>query len=401
MSGKVLIGAVTAVVVILAVWGYRQLEWEERVVDEGFSSLARHNPFLAAQRFLRSQGVETKHYTSVLAVDTLPLSADATVVLAGSRQALGVRRAEWLWQWVESGGHLVIDAQGYTDPGSGESSDVLLEWLGLGHYSKSADDHGLDDEDAVLEMLMNMAGQWRSDCEGGEALVDFRLGDDPEPVQAHIRGDGWLMDADDLALASAGSHDEGAQFVQFEVGDGLVSVFTDLSHWSNRYVECHDHAFLLWYLVGSNPQAWFVYSSELPSLAGLLWRQAPLVVVLSGSVLALWLWRRGRRFGPVLVSDVRTRRSLIEHLHASALFMWRNGQWIRLLEALRVSIRRSMAARHPGFRHLNTAEQYALIARLTDIDEQQVAWALGAESLSDRRHFVKAVQLLQTIRNAL
>ena len=388
-------------VVALVGWGYSTLEWEEEVIDLGFSPEARQNPFLAAQRFLQSQDIEVKHHTSVFALDALPRPADATLVLAGSRQALGAHRAQRLWTWVESGGHLVTDAQAMTDPVTGETDDVILQRLGLRHYSQHASTRRPDHEEESMSVFLSLLGQRRALCENAEGIVEFQVGDQAAPLQIQVHSDGWLMDAEELALASAGREDEGTQFVQFEVGQGLVSVFTDLRHWSNRHVECYDHAFLLWYLVGVNPQAWFVYSNQLPSLPRLIWQQAPLVVVLSVCLLVLWLWRRGRRFGPLVVGDVRRRRSLLEHVHASALFQWRLGQWASLLDDLRLSIRQHMVQRHHGFQRLSAAEQHALIARLADVDEQQVAWALGAEALSDKRHFVKAVQLLQRIRNAL
>ena len=164
----------------------------------------------------------------------------------------------------------------------------------------------------------------------------------------------------------------------------------------------HDNAWLLWYL-NQGTGVTLLFNSDVDSLLTLLMRYFPQALVALLALIALALCQTGMRQGPIQAPAPRARRQLQEHLKASADFLLRRTGQGTLLHALQRDIQRAARRRHPGFEHLDTAEQWQVLERLTRQPSHIISQALGplpAKRLSSA-DFSRQVACLQTLRNAL
>lgn len=376
-------------------WIYLHMEWVPVERDAGFRLEAQRNPYLAAERFLRQRGAVVTAVSDARILDRLP-QAPATLIITREQNHLNAQRWQALWLWLEGGGRLITTAHHFTDPDTGQSQDELLWRLGARLYPAAPAPDMDGDASASRNWLQHAGAFDPAACPGQDHLVPVPLAGEDEPLQIAVQPGQLLEDTAGAAIASAGNKD-GIQFIQYRVGKGTVTVLTDISLWSNGKIGCHDHAYLLWSLTGGG-SVWLLYHADMPSLAALLWRAAPLPLLLGALLLPMWLWRRGRRFGPMLAPVARQRRRLMEHLRAASLHHWRRGHHDELVRQLRQSIVQAMRHRAPGGA---AAHDAGLIARLTQQREDDVRWALACERCADRDTFLRLIQILQSIRNAL
>lgn len=376
-------------------WGVQQLPWPVEEVDKGFSEAARRNPFLAAQRFLEKNDVPVTPAKGVSHLDDLPDPAGATLILFSNEGMLSRARVDALWQWVEAGGHLILNANSYTDKQSGANRNLILQDLGLGAYPAADTGPG----HTAFDSMVHWFGQRQAECLDAEHVLSLETGDGEKPLDIALRSNMVLVNHSELETIAA-ANDDGNQLLRYFIGDGMVTVTTRLSFWHNRYIACYDHAYLLWQMLGPG-EVLILYHAQVPSLFTLLWRNAAFGVSLALLLLALWLWRRGRRFGPLQQQAEAQRRRLGEHLFASAMFAWRWQKIAPQVQGLRRAIKQIMERRHPGFRRLTGEQQFALIGRLSGCDAGRVAWAFAQQDIQKAQQLTELVQQLQQIRNRL
>ena len=99
--------------------------------------------------------------------------------------------------------------------------------------------------------------------------------------------------------------------------------------------------------------------------------------IAAAALIALALWRAGMRQGPTRPPASNARRQLQEHLKASADFLLRRSGQGTLLHALQRDILRAVRHRHPGFEHLDNAEQWRVLEHLTRQPSHVISQALG------------------------
>ena len=177
---------------------------------------------------------------------------------------------------------------------------------------------------------------------------------------------------------------------------------TDSDLWKTPSIGKHDNAWLLWYL-NQGTDVILLFNSDVDNLLTLLIRNFPQALVALIALIALALWQAGMRQGPIRTPAPKARRQLQEHLKASADFLLRRSGQGTLLQALQGDVQRAARRRHPGFEHLETAEQWQVLERLTRQPSHVIRQALGplpAKRLSSA-DFSREVACLQTLRNAL
>lgn len=377
-------------------WLWQALPWKTVEIDRGYSDEARRNPFLAAELFLKQRQISVSSARGLSRLDKLPPAAGATLLLYSNEGVLSREQTERLWRWTQQGGHLIVNANTYTAD-SQINPNLLFQKLGLS-LEPRGDDKTVDtDKPAVI--VPDATKRRKDDCLDEDHVIDVNMDDEAEPLRVALHSDYILNNQGELAqTAVAGKH--GIQLMRYFVGKGMITVASDLRFWSNRHIACNDHAYFLWKTVGGGEVMILSYT-EAPSLINLLWRQTPLGLSLSLLLLIAWLWRRGRRFGPLRQHDHSRRRRLGEHLHASAMFAWRNKYIAASIDGLRQAIRSRMIARHPDYRQLTGAEQQALIARQTGLSVDMVSRILSQKNPDTPRQLTEIAQGLQQIRNRL
>lgn len=118
---------------LLAIFLASRLQPYTETIDLGPSPEARRNPYLAAELFLRKQGVTVSRADGLEVLKELPPSGH-TLLLLGSRSGMTPGQARRLLQWSEQGGHLVLIAERLWDEDEKKSGDLLLDSLDIRQY---------------------------------------------------------------------------------------------------------------------------------------------------------------------------------------------------------------------------------------------------------------------------
>ncbi|NJJ56422.1 DUF4350 domain-containing protein [Pseudomonas sp. B14(2022)] len=355
----------------------------EEVVDRGPSPEAMANPYLAAEHFLRQQGLAVEHANGLERLTTLPAKGNSLLLL-GERGNMSPRQVGQLLDWAKSGGHLLVVAEALWDEEAGKSGDMLLDRLHI-HQALS------DEPDDPAPARKNKAPD----------LTKLYVDNDTAPAYFSFDTDFNLIDPKHQAQFSANSA-RSSHLMQLDVGQGRVTVITDSDLWKTPAIGKHDNAWLLWYLAQGTAVT-LLFNSDVDDLFTLLLRYFPQALVALIALIALALWQAGMRQGPIQAPAPKARRQLQEHLKASADFLLRRSGQGTLLQALQRDILRAARRRHPGFEHLDNTEQGRVLAHLTRQPSHVISQALGplpAKRLSSA-DFSRQVACLQTLRNAL
>ncbi|MBH3420683.1 DUF4350 domain-containing protein [Pseudomonas gessardii] len=355
----------------------------DEVVDRGPSPEAQANPYLAAEHFLRQQGLAVEHAHSLERLATLPAN-DNSLLLLSERSNMTPRQVDQLLEWTQAGGHLLLVAEAIWDEETQDSSDLLLNRLQL----RQAFSDDFDQPPSARKGKQPDLTRLYVDNETAPAFFSFDT-------------DFTLIDPRHLAQFSANSA-KSSHLMQLNLGRGRVTVITDSELWKTPAIGLHDNAWLLWYLTQGSGVT-LLSNTDAENLLSLLLRYFPQALLALAALILLGLWRAGVRQGPIQAPSPKARRQLQEHLNASADFLLRRSGQNSLLQALQRDILRTARRRHPGFEQLDTAGQWQALERLTRQPASLISQALGplpAKRLSSA-DFSRQVACLQTLRNAL
>lgn len=359
----------------------------DEVVDRGPSPEALANPYLAAEHFLRQQGVTVEHANSLERLTTLPGKGNSLLLL-GERSNMSPRQVEQLLSWAKSGGHLLLVAEALWDEETGKSGDLLLDRL---HIHQTLSDEPEEPAPSSKKPLKNKT----------QDLTKLYVDNETASAYFSFDTDFNLTDPRHQAQFSANSS-RSSHLMQLDLGEGSVTVITDSDLWKTPNIDKHDNAWLLWYL-NQGTAVTLLFNSDFDDLFTLLMRYFPQALIALISLIALALWRAGMRQGPTRSPTSNARRQLQEHLKASADFLLRRSGQGTLLQALQRDILRAARHRHPGFEHLDSAAQCRVLEHLTRQPLHVISQAL--DPLPQKRlssaDFSRQVACLQTLRNAL
>nr|WP_100546905.1 MULTISPECIES: DUF4350 domain-containing protein [unclassified Pseudomonas] len=392
-AGFILAIALLLILGLLASYVLGKLEPYEDVIEHGPAPEVASSPYLAAEHFLRKQGIAARRAEGLDVLDGLP-SEGQTLMLLADRGNMTPRQVERVLQWTAGGGHLLFIAERLWDEEEGKSGDLLLDLLGIQQYMSDE----LDDEEASEAEAEN---EQNEEHEAYPQLTKLYLENEQAPAYIAFDTDFHLYDAQNRAHAWANS-DAATHLLQLYHGDGLITVLSDPWIWQNRNIKEYDHAWLLWYL-SQDSAVTLLYHADSDGLARLLLRHFPLALLVLALLIIATLWHVGMRHGPLQTPASRARRQLEEHLRGSADFLLRRSGQHSLLKGLQQDINRRARRRHPGFDKLAVAEQWQVLGRLTRLPVKDISQAmrpLPPQRLS-ASDFTRQVAHLQTLRNAL
>ncbi len=447
---KFFIGSLITLVVLLGYWFYSQLEWEEKEIDLGYSKEAQRNNFLAAEIFLRKHGVPTITIKNLSPLDkqrwrNIELGDEDTLILINANKTLTQERYDRLYEWVENGGTLITSTQNpfvgsHTDEEDlllsdfgiipakdysvGESSNLLENFADEFNKDQDEDELPKGDKEKKPEINNSDVKDKKNSRKNNQQKANkkdeperpenyYRCGLEEEPTkigfaneQTPLRFDFTRQDPfiyhNDEGIDNAPEDDQEAHLLYFDIGAGSITVTSDNYIWSNRRIDCHDHAYALWNLVNPNGRVWFLINQDAPSLAVIIWNSAKYAVLASAFALILWLWSKASRFGPLFDVEQQGRRNLTEHIHASAMLLWRKQQHPQLLKLLREEILERLQQQHPQLTNDNTrVARIQLIQQLTGLKETDIQQALYTDDVYQPQAFANAIANLQIIRKQL
>jgi hypothetical protein len=387
---KIAIAVALAAVLGLLVWlGASRLE---RYSDEevtGFRGEARRNPLLALERLFERLGIPA---SSRADLGELPAS-DHAVVWLSPGDPLAPKRERELVDWIERGGHLVLLA-----PSAGAHGELfeqrarqarpdlpLQAAFGFAYRSavEASEEPERVDEDDEGDVIALDLGHRRL-----EIAVHGRLRlDDPEPTGRAIAADG-----------------EGTRAITFQRGAGRATIVASHPWATNLHIGEHDHARAareLVLLAGPRAGVLLVHGESRGGLLARIARTGWMALASLAAWLALWLWHRGSRFGPLVADPPAHQRAFAEHVVSSGEFLWRHGASQALLEAPRRELRRRIQRRRPDLEGLDAQRLHAELARSAGIEPRRVAEALGAGPVTRPDELTRIARTLATMEEKL
>lgn len=359
----------------------------QQTIERGPAPQVRSTPYLAAEQFLTTQGRTVKRAERLAAHDGLRPENQILLVL-GERREMTQRQTAQMLQWVAQGGHLVFVAERIWDERAASSGDLLLDALGLQQYETSTEEAAESARQA-------------SRADEKPELTRLYLENEDAPAYFAFDTGYHLYDANKKAHAWANS--SGAtHMLQLQHGAGLITALTDSWIWQNDQIHRYDHAWLLWYLT-QDREVTFVYRTGHDGLAAQLLRHFPEALLALSLILALTLWHLSQRLGPLADASNRGRRELLEHIRASADFLYRRAGQRHLVEGLQQDILRKVQRQHPGFDTLNLEQQWQVLATASSLPIETIAHAMRPPSAKPASiaEFTSQAAHLQILRNSL
>ena len=348
---------------------------------------ARVNAYLAAERLLAAMGLVR-----------LP-PPDHAIVLVTSRRTLGADRVRWLLDWVELGGHLIAAPRRLEDEAEDDGDDEAEDEPEDGGPEAGEDEAPQDEPDPLFAAL---GLELELTAEGEAETLRLAAGPGAPPCEVSVARSPRLVAAGAEPQFAAGP--EGGVVLRLRRGAGWVTVLADAAFLSNSRIGEHEHARFLWSLVNTPvvpAGVWLVYRDRLPGLRQLLFGRAWTVLASGALLLAAWLWHRGARFGPLLAPPPSGRRSLREHLGATAEFLWRRGQTAALVASERQAVLHAVQRQHPTWGELAERERISYLAELSGVSGGVLAQALEGRVGDDPAELTRVIATLEKVRRSL
>ena len=381
-------------------WLFHNLEQVERERHRPMRGAALSDTYYGLKNISASLGVPL---TVVPQLDPPP-DTHITLVLDTPFWDLFPNKVQALKAWVERGGHLVVLHEG-------EGDKQYKDWLPHEKELEQPQDKASEDddsEDAVAKEVEEVGAQTlrnRRDCQSAQE----------SGPQAP-----WLGQAVGMTLCNAGdSHtlQSGSQRVlwQLEQGGVIVALRVQQGRGSITRVSSHAGPFYTPLLVQPeqvralagvlqwqrNSPIWLV-SGEAPAenLAQWLWHRLSAGLIFLALALALWTWRRGVRFGPLMALPPAARRSMAEQIRGSAAFLLRHRSPAlhgAALKALEAQVQTSL----PTSRRLDSNARWALVAERAHVDAAALQRAVQWPPTASPSEQASALLLLESVRRRL
>lgn len=426
----------------LIYWLSTLFYWAEEEVDHGFSKAAIQNDFLAAKLFLQQQGIPVSVVKNQQLLKNgswrnIELKQNDTIILVNAYKTLDEERYERLSDWVEAGGTLIASSQNPFVGSHTKQNDLLLDDFSIEQAPRKVEEEGdffeelskdlkkkekeleeenkKDKEDeakekesknpektaADIKKRKQKEEYWRR-CGKKKDTTEVKFSSEDKPLIFDFSYEEKFIyydydDLDDEGLAK--EHPE--HMLYFNWGDGAVTFLSDTYIWSNRRIDCHDHAYALWHSVNPDGRVWILVNQDAPSLFAIIWQKVPYGLLACILALCLWLWNKSQTLGPVFVQQTIARRSLAEHLYASGVLLWRKFQSPQLLVVLRKEILELLEKHHQLHSwQADASGQMRLdfLHELTGLPQDAIKHALFADGIHEPQDLARVIANLQIIR---
>lgn len=394
---------------------YLSIEFYEDTVETPWSLEARRNPYLAAQQFLQRSGVEVTEADSLIHLNNL--ETVSTVFISHAGQIVNPRQLDAVIAWLQDGGSLIVTADSIAteDDLLLQEFEVDVDWVDY-EYEEHDDE---EEEPSMSESLREYnekidsgmtPEQIAAEAEGENILTRIEFSDDigtleilfdPDRVLSHPYIDGdddrEVSDKDPFSWSSS---ENGIHLMQFNVGEGLLTIVSDSSIWRSSFIDQFDHAYLLWILSSTDGDFAILRTTERESLWDSFVNNAYELLIALSLFIAFWVWYTAQRFGRITPIEIGERRALSEHFSATANYLWHRKAAAFLLQPLRDQIFRRAHFAIPAFAASDLETRLTLIAEHCNIDRHTIVQSLQASDFNETS-FVRTVKLLKHIEQSL
>jgi len=380
-----------AALLLFVGWISKHTYWGEVKVPMPPKGEAAVNPFYAAEHLVSALGARATWDRSLGA-----LPREAVLVVSGWHWSLSTARRERLERWVESGGRLVVDRTLVGDEGEFE------HWSGIERIERT--NEGARGADSTRNAPPPQArGPMATGCRTLRA-EDAATSSMDTAASYEVCGlDSTTRLSSPRPIDWALRERNAIEVLRVRVGRGSVSAINAVAPFTFRALFDGDHARLLVAVtrLHRGDEVHFLSEDAHGSLVSLLWQVAAPVVVLLLAALALLLWQRGARFGPLSAQPDRARRSLAEQIVGTGEFLLQvDGSAPLHAAALRAL---TEAARHrvPGYARLSVAEQVATLVGLTGLPARALSAAIEYRGARRRNELYSDIALIEAARRRI
>ena len=193
--------------------------------------------------------------------------------------------------------------------------------------------------------------------------------------------------------------------VRQKIGNGLVTLITDMGFIQNDKIESADHAEILWHLVhglhkplNQPSNIWLIHNDKMPPLWDILWRNFWALILSLALLLLFWLYKSSQRFGPMIPKEEENRRSLNEHITSSANFYWKNNKKQILINSSRKALTQHLSRVYPSWTQHTEEEQIKLLAEQLSMKAESLHKLLYAQNIEQADEFTQLIKQLDKIR---
>ncbi len=336
---------------------------------------AKYNNLFAAERFLQTLNIPTDSTTLPKLLRSMP-STSAVVLIDSNRFSNEINATHTLLNWVHAGGHLIL-RPGYR-PSTDEDNALQDELLDTLKLSVKVIHEPLSDQ--LLELSLKTANKPQ------KLFIESYS-------YTHLTGQ---VENDLIAKDANGIH-----LIQRNLGQGMVTVLTDLQFLGNHQIGTEHHALVLWYLVNQHQKpakVWLIYSEKAEALASILWDKFNPLIIISSILGLLWLFASAQRFGPMIKPAKTANRSILEHIDANGMHYWRNGEAIKLLARRRASFNHKMIRYHPAWKSLPQRQKTLHLKKMSQWSETELLRILNSQEVNKREeftHLIRQIELLE------
>ena len=399
---------------------YQKHEYKEITIHTGYTDEARKNDYYAARLFLKRMGIDTITKDSVQDLSGLP-DTNTVLVITTQRSTLSPQRTDELIEWVKSGGHLIAtstrdwkyqgkydededeDSEDEEELDDRESPDPLQRYMGVRSGSRISLIDEDEEEDSIIDGLLP---KLKTEKEG---VYKIALKGASKPLSIE---NSWYnpltVDDEHKAQTEEVNLYLGNFILRQNIGDGMVTLVSDLDFVTNEGIENYDHAEILWHLIhglhkplAQPKHVWLIHNDNMPSLWSIIWKNAWTFVLSLAILFFAWLLMSARRFGPMIPKQQEDRRSLMEHITSSGNFYWKNNKKQLLVNSSRDALTRRLAQVFPGWTQLSEKQQVKQLAEHVSMDTKAVHRLLFAPNIEQIDEFTQLIGDLERIRKEI
>jgi len=400
---------------------FEQFETE---VSAGFSTKAVQRPYLAAQQFLEQLGKDVDASEQSLNFDQLE-ATEMIIVSKVNSILVTSKQIDEAMEWMRSGGQMIVgvgaksgdqdsllnrvdltaEDNGDTSFLENEINELLIDQLDKA--KESADQN--EDEQLAKDKLKEPDPYDKS---GGNTF-NLNFGDDEEKLKL------WspqsvILKHENLALAynnpqdkdyeiiSWSENDNGLHFIQFQIGEGVLSVVSTDRLWTNFRIDQMDNAYALTQLVGAAEKIQFFFNLQVPSIKELLMQYFPEALLLFMSGLLLWIWRGFIRTSLIRHDDLQGRRVLSEHLAATSELFIKHRCFDLLVTPIVDDIEARMTSLVGDYTNFTIEQKVEELAKHSGVDRSYVQdWYQSIQKVDHHDVFVRVVKIGKVFRSKI
>lgn len=385
MTKSVYIWGGLVLLALVVIFGFHSCSSEddtrEVMVDKGYTTKARRNRFLAAEKFLNKRDIDTETTPNFLA-SNLPESYENGILIASFQSLpLSGPTFESLVSWVNRGNTLICGNAEHARLNGASMSPECRSFFGLIKHTPLNESIS-DSKELQMEDVQGKTKSYSLEVELNHTMKPVRYAD---------------LFTDDANNCLG---------YRISQGQGTVICLNDFSIFSNESIASGDHAMLLEDLVleagYANPKVQLIYRSSLDeSVWSWIWRNCKVFLLITILFITLFILRKGVRFGPPLPEPTPVRRQLLEHISACGKYSWDSKEGAHnLLTNLRVNVMEKLHRSHPMVGSLSNQEMTKELSEMTGVSTSRLNKALLPYQ-NELSEFTDIVITLQEVRKTL